>query len=147
MTTDLLRDSTTIPLRIQALEEILHHATEKHAQIVKRQGGASGGSSDDDGGDESGSSGGSNRYGGKREYKWSPLDVLCASCFRPVLQNHFYAWWINERMSERVERTCPPLFRLLDRKGLTSFVSSEGVQRGLLVWQELSYAKEVGACY
>jgi hypothetical protein len=38
------------------------------------------------------------------EYRWSPLDVLCSRCFQSVFSEKFYAWWLEERQSSRVER-------------------------------------------
>jgi hypothetical protein len=36
-------------------------------------------------------------------YKWSPDDVLCLSCFSTIFRNLYYAWWLEERKTDRVE--------------------------------------------
>jgi hypothetical protein len=38
-------------------------------------------------------------------YEWSPLDPLCFDCFRSIFVEFYYAWWVEERNSDRVEGT------------------------------------------
>jgi hypothetical protein len=100
--TDFLRTETTIPLRIKALKQILEHATKRATQSKYRTAVTNNDSekSSSDDNSEIESSG----YDGRSQYRWKPHDVLCAVCFRPVLQAIFYQWWSDERTSDRVER-------------------------------------------
>jgi hypothetical protein len=36
-------------------------------------------------------------------YKWSPDDVLCLTCFMDIFKELYYAWWLEERQTDRVE--------------------------------------------
>lgn len=36
-------------------------------------------------------------------YRWSPDDVLCLPCFSTVFSELYYAWWLEERQTDRVE--------------------------------------------
>ena len=36
-------------------------------------------------------------------YRWSPDDVLCLSCFSTIFSGLYYAWWLEERQTDRVE--------------------------------------------
>jgi hypothetical protein len=38
-----------------------------------------------------------------RGYKWSPHDPLCSACFHQEFREFYYAWWLEERESDRVE--------------------------------------------
>jgi hypothetical protein len=128
--TDFLRTEITIPLRIKALKQILEHATKRATQsnyqttVINGKGSDSEQSSDDNN-SESGSSG-----DGQCQYRWKPHDVLCPMCFRPVLQNKFYEWWIDERMSDRVEREFSSFFIPTYE---IECIYSEGVAERLLV--------------
>lgn len=35
-------------------------------------------------------------------YKWSPDDVLCHNCFLSEFEGAYYAWWLEERQTDRV---------------------------------------------
>ncbi|PVF93416.1 hypothetical protein CPB86DRAFT_742648 [Serendipita vermifera] len=45
----------------------------------------------------------SSYQGREGDYRWSPLDVLCSACFNGVFSEKWYAWWLEERQSSRVE--------------------------------------------
>jgi hypothetical protein len=36
-------------------------------------------------------------------YMWTPDDVLCLSCFSTIFSGLYYAWWLEERQTDRVE--------------------------------------------
>jgi hypothetical protein len=37
------------------------------------------------------------------DYKWSPDDVLCPSCFSTIFEGLYCAWWLDERNTNRVD--------------------------------------------
>jgi hypothetical protein len=38
-----------------------------------------------------------------QDYNWRPDDVLCLACFRATFSGLYYAWWLEERRTNRVE--------------------------------------------
>jgi hypothetical protein len=40
-----------------------------------------------------------------KEYRWSPHDLLCQQCFQPLLVQFYYDWWLDERQTNRIDRT------------------------------------------
>lgn len=86
-----------------AIHEIMEHA-EKHTASFPESGEATGDSGlvvsdDEDEPDQAEEM----TTPVKVAYKWSPGDVLCLSCFTPIFSELYYAWWLDERQTDRVE--------------------------------------------
>lgn len=115
----------------QVVKEIMQHATVRAEQSlaasrVNRSSSHHLNLSDDEDEDEAeddtgastsantGSSSGNNQGGNSdkpkepkkpKEYRWSPYDLLCQNCFQPLLVQFYYDWWLDERQTDRVDRT------------------------------------------
>jgi hypothetical protein len=90
--------------RLVAIREIMAHAESRAASLLEN-GGASTNElvvSDDE--DEEGESGHPEAKNvAPADYMWSPDDVLCLSCFSTIFSGLYYAWWLEERQTDRVE--------------------------------------------
>jgi hypothetical protein len=38
-----------------------------------------------------------------KDHNWRPDDVLCLACFHDTFSSLYYAWWLEERRTNRVE--------------------------------------------
>jgi hypothetical protein len=88
--------------RLAVIREIMAHA-ETQIALLLENGDTSGNdlllSEDED----EGELGGVEAQITVAEYKWSPDAVLCDLCFSTIFSELYYAWWLEERQTSRVE--------------------------------------------
>jgi hypothetical protein len=90
--------------RLDVIKEIMAHAEVQAASLLEN-----GETSrndlvvSDDEDDEDEQDGEEAQITATAEYKWSPDDVLCEQCFFPIFSDLYYAWWLEERQTDRVE--------------------------------------------
>jgi hypothetical protein len=89
---------------LKVAREIMAHAEARLASLLEN-GKASGNghvvSGDENGNCESDRTRATNTTA--KDYSWRPDDVLCAVCFRATFSGLYYAWWLEERQTDRVE--------------------------------------------
>ena len=95
-------DELTQRQRVAVLREILAHAEAR--ELTRLENGESGGglalSDDEEEGEEEEV---------PKDYKWRTDDPICRSCLLMEIRDLYYAWWLEERQTDRVpgERHAP----------------------------------------